>query len=265
MSNTVEAQVHISTHNSCAVSPVRAPFGSIQCSDSIKPIVLFNFIEFICSRLKADGISEIALTNPPDIYDPYISSLLNTFLLNLGFLVKKVETGAVLEIKNDFETGLNAWERRRLRQATDAHLKFVLLNSSELEVAYNLILRCRKERKYTFSLDWSTLERTVKAFPDRFILFGVKHQEVLIAASISINVGNGVMYNFHSAHPRKYDNLSPVVLLLQGIRTYCKDNNFRMLDLGTSALSGKPNFKLLDFKLGLGAQPTTKFTFVKNL
>jgi hypothetical protein len=38
-----------------------------------------------------------------------------------------------------------------------------------------------------------------------------------------------------------------------------------MLDLGTSATDQVPNFKLLDFKMRLGAQPTTKFIFEKML
>jgi hypothetical protein len=139
------------------------------------------------------------------------------------------------------------------------------LDVDALESVYEFILACRTERDYRLSIPWDTLYTTVNTFKDRFPLFVVTHQDDLVAASISINIGNGILYNFHSAHPKSYDHLSPVVMLLKGIHRYCVEHNYRLLDLGTSALEGLPNFSLLDFKLGLGAQPTAKLTFKKEL
>jgi hypothetical protein len=175
------------------------------------------------------------------------------------------EVQAVLTTEDSFSSRLSAWEKRRLRQAKEAGLIFRRLDSNQLKSVYQFILDCRVERDYILSIDWNTLKKTVDTFPDRFILFAVMHKDEFAAASISINVGNKILSNFHSAHPRKFDRLSPVVMLLKGIFDFCRENDFRLLDLGTSSLEGLPNFKLLDFKLGLGAHPTTKLTFKKLL
>jgi hypothetical protein len=100
-------------------------------------------------------------------------------------------------------------------------------------------------------------------FPDKFHLFGVFDNNALAAASISIVLNNAVLYNFYSAHARQYDALSPVVGLMEGIYEFCQGEKIRLIDLGTSALQGRPNFTLLDFKLNLGATPTQKLTFEK--
>lgn len=261
----VEGHLHVAIKNKEGISPVRAPFGSFQFSPSLKPLVLFKFIEFVCERLKKKGIESLTIKNAPDFFEPESSPVLNTFLLNQGFLIINSEVQTVVRTGDDFSSGLSAWEKRRLRQAKEAGLIFKRLDSKQLKSVYQFILDCRVERDYILSIDWSTLKRTVDAFPDRFILFGVMHKDEFAAASISINAGNKILSNFHSAHPRKFDRLSPVVMLLKGIFDFCCENDFRLLDLGTSSLEGLPNFKLLNFKLGLGAHPTMKLTFKKLL
>jgi hypothetical protein len=52
---------------------------------------------------------------------------------------------------------------------------------------------------------------------------------------------------------------------MEGIYEHCQVEKIRLIDLGTSALNGRPNFGLLDFKLNLGAVPTEKLTFEKKL
>jgi hypothetical protein len=251
--------------NNEGFSPIRAPFGSFQFSDSIKPKILYGFIAFVVERLKEKGVLSLELKNPTDAFNPHNSPLLNSFLLNQGFSIVRSEVQSVLKTDHDFSSGLNAWEKRRLRQSEQAGLTFRRLDSGHMKEVYQFIVACRTERDYVLSIDWDTLKKTVDTFPDRFVLFGVLNNDEFAAASISINVGNKILSNFHSAHPRKFDKLSPVVMLLNGIFSYCRKNGFQILDLGTSALEDTPNFKLLDFKLGLGAHPSTKLTFKKFL
>jgi Acetyltransferase (GNAT) domain len=260
----IDAHLHVNITGHLAVSPLRAPFGSFQCTRGIRPVVLYNFLEFTVARLKENQVQVLELKSPPLAYEPGSMDLITTFLLNIGFEVIVAEAGAYLNVPDNFRAGLNEWELRKIKQSEQAGLTFQVLPVEELESLYSFILGCRIEREYELGIDWETLRKTVKTFPERFFLFGVMHEGVLVAASIAINVGNGVMYNFHSAHPKDYDHLSPVVLLLEGMVTYCRNNDYRILDLGTSAIEGSPNFGLLDFKLGLGATATTKFTFRKQ-
>jgi hypothetical protein len=109
------------------------------------------------------------------------------------------------------------------------------------------------------------MERTVEAFADEFVFFEVMKGYERTAASIAIRVANDILYNFYSAHHSRYDAWSPVVMLIEGMYGWCQQQGIRLLDLGTSAVDNQPNFSLLDFKLRLGAQPTAKLTFAKDL
>ena len=255
--------VHIADHT--AVSPLRASFGSVQFDPALEPIVLYRFIEFILVKLKQKGVTSLILKNPPDQYQQAQAVLLNTFLFNLGFHVKEAEVGAMIGTNENFEEGLTPWETRKLKQARTEGLRFVIEKQEKLKTHYSFIAKCRKERDHALSMDWQTLDDTVTTFPDRFALFSVYEGKELAAASIAVKVSETVLYNFLSAHPHKYDHLSPVVLLLEGMHRYSIEHEFTYLDLGTSALEGQPNFSLLNFKLGLGATPTMKLTFRKTL
>lgn len=262
--HTIDAHLHVHVDGSRAMSPLRAPFGSYQFVSTIKPVTLYKFVEFTLARLHEQDIDELVIVNPPAAYLTGAIDLLTALLINQGFEISAAEVGTVLYVKDNFREGLNDWEGRRIRQAERAGLTFEVIPMEELESVYTFILACRMEREYDLSIDWETLRKTVEAFPDRFLLFGVMHQGVMAASSIAINAGNGVLVNFHSAHPRDYDHLSPVVMLLEGMVGYGRANGYRLLDLGTSAIDGKPNFGLLDFKIGTGATITPKFTLRKR-
>lgn len=152
-----------------------------------------------------------------------------------------------------------------MRQAREAGLQLKKIDLSNLTDVYLFIFGCQKQRGYSLSMTLSALNRTVEHFSDRFVIFGIYEGEKLIAASIAIHVKRNVLYNFYCTHLMEYNHLSPVVMLLEGLYSYGRNHYVRMLDLGTSAVNGKPNFGLLDFKLRMGAQPTMKLTFEKTI
>jgi hypothetical protein len=260
------AAIHFHLDEKIARSPLRNPYGSIDAADDIPNIILFNFLEFITSRLKDMGVEKIILKNPCTVYQQDQSSLLQTFLFNLGYKINEAEVSAVIQVSDKgFENFLDAWEHRKLRQSKEAGLVFEILPASHLSEVYNFIYACREERGYALSMSLESLLRTVEQFPNHHLLYAVKFEHKFAAASIAIKVREDILYNFHSAHPNEFNQLSPVVMLIEGMYEYCQQHNFRLLDLGTSALEGRPNFNLLDFKLRLGAKPYAKLAFEKNL
>jgi CelD/BcsL family acetyltransferase involved in cellulose biosynthesis len=114
-------------------------------------------------------------------------------------------------------------------------------------------------------MTFDQLNLTVQKFDRHFHCFGVYHDDRLIAASICIRESKYNLYNFYSAHSKESDSLSPIVYLISELYAWCQHNKIKLLDLGTSALGGKPNFSLIDFKLRLGATPSMKLTFEKEL
>lgn len=249
-----------------AVSPFKAPFGSLECMEKLPPKVIYDFLEYAIGELTSSGVEKIVIRNPPENYTAELSAVISTCLFNLGFNAQS-EVNTYLRIGDLFEKEVNTWQQRKLRKCKEAGLSFQKLEMSQNEInrIYTFILECRNERSYHLSIDLATLQKSCQVFPNRYHLFSVLYNGKLCAASVAVDVGNHILYNFISAHPREFDSMSPVVMLMKGMYEFCQDNNFEQLDLGTSAIDGKPNFSLLNFKLGLGGIPSSKFTFTREL
>ena len=262
----VVAAVHFHLAGGEARSPLKSPFGSVELAPGVSPLMVFKFLEFVESRLKSRGAQRIRIKHYPSDYNSADSALLHTFLINLGYGVAEAEAGALIAVTDGpFESTLDSWERRKLRQAAASGLQGRELPRAELKAVYEFIHACREQKGYELSMSLPDIQDAARTFEKEFILFGVFHEDRLVAASIAIRVSSGVLYNFYAAHDAGYDALSPVVFLIDRLHAYCRQHSIALLDLGTSAIDGKPNFGLLDFKLRLGARLTTKFTFEKIL
>lgn len=261
---TVEGIFYVHIKNGEGNSPLRSPFGSIECSLQTPPIILYQFLEFIEARLRALDVWRVVIKNPPQKYFPKQAALLETFLFNQGYRVVDAEVSTIIPMEEDFTKNLAEWEKRKLRQSQNAQFQFRQISGDHLNDTYLFILACRKQKGYTLSITLPDLRKTAEHFPDHYLLFAVYHEEKLVAASISIKVQPHILYNFSSAHDKAYDAFSPVVLLLEGMCKYSAMNEILFVDLGTSAVELKPNFSLLDFKMRLGGEPSSKLTFAKD-
>jgi hypothetical protein len=261
---TAKARVHFHLDGKLAVTPLRNPFGSYEFSDSIEPKELFDFIRWVEASLAAKGAKKIEIKTHPALYNPPASAILTTFLCNLGYKIKNAELSSCIEVS---QTALyqimSSYEKRKSGQIKRSNLRFSTVPVTKINEVFDFISSCREERKQSLSMSYGQMKTVCDHFPDRFCLFGVYDNHALAAASISILVNRTVLYNFYSAHAKQYDALSPVVRLMEGMYEFCQTEKIRLIDLGTSALQGRPNFSLLDFKLNLGATPTQKLTFEK--
>ena len=231
----------------------------------MSPLNLYAFVKHCEDQLKKKDVSVITITDPP-LYYRKSGELLQTILFNLGYSVKTAELSSGIRIDHaHFEDRIEGWEMRKLRQARDKGAQYKALPLSDLEPVYNFILQCRQQRNQLLSMTLEDLKKVTAVFDKEFFLFGVYVQKELVAASISIKVYRDILYNFYSGHSKKYDSISPVVTLINGMYKYCHGHGIHLLDLGTSAIHGQPNFSLLDFKLRLGALPSMKLTFEKIL
>jgi hypothetical protein len=229
-------------------------------------IAMFRFLEYVGARLKDRGAKKIVIKDCPYDYRRDKAPILHTFLFNQGYHVIDAEVGSLIPITSArFDSGLHDWEKRKLRQSFEAGLTFKVMHPEQIGEAYLFILACRKFKGYSLSMSLQELKQAARAFENSFRIFGVHREERLVATSISILVHEKILYNFYSSHSSEFDSLSPIVFLISHMYSYCQDQKIEILDLGTSAFEGKPNFGLLDFKLRLGAKPTPKLTFEKIL
>lgn len=260
------AGIHFHVENHLARSPFRAPFGSVEFSKQLLPRILYEFLEYIESRLKKQGISELSIKNPPHGYEPGQLSLLETFLLNQKYQVSEAEVSTLIQVTDELFTDvIRHSEKLRMRQAQKADFIFNHLVIDKLDEVYLFLSQCHADKGYKLSMTLGELKRAVKEFPERYLLFVILHQEKIVAASVSIRVNKNTLYNFFANHEREYNQLSPLILLIDGIYAFCRENKITLLDLGTSAWQDKPNFNLLDFKIHIGGIPTSKLTFYKKI
>lgn len=260
------AAVHFHLEGAVARSPYRAPFGSFEFSERIPPSELYDFVAAVENALQTKGIREIFIKHPPRAYNEARYSLLETFLLNQKYSVSEAEVGAVIPVhERSFYRIIRRSERLRIRQSENAGLTFDTLPRESAATVYRFILACHAEKGYKVSIAEDDFLRTVAEFPDRFLFFAIMAGDRMCAAAISILVTADVLSNFLVNHGMEHNSLSPAVLLMEGIYNHCRQHDIALFDLGTSALDGRPNFSLLDFKLHLGAVAISKLSFYKKI
>lgn len=260
------ASVFFFVEEAKAWSPWRAPFGSFELSDKITTQELFDFVSFIEKKLKDQGVRQVSIKSYPEQYHSSHHSLISVVLFNHGYKIINAELGACIDVNEmSLASKMDSWEKRKLNQGIKEGLMFNYLDSKKLKQVYDFILECRQAKGYILSMTWEELQNTVKNLKHSFKLFGVFLKGELVAASISVRINNRVLYNFYSAHHPQYNRISPVVFLINSMYKWCYDHKMNLLDLGTSAMGGIPNFPLIDFKLRLGAHPAMKLTFEKRL
>lgn len=260
------AGIHFHVSEGCARSPLKAPFGSVEFSTPIHPPALFEFLGWMERSLAKKGVREIFIKNAPRAYSPGNSSLVEPFLINLGYTVSDAEVSAVIPVDDRlFSERIRNSERLRLRQAQNAGFEFRVLPTEKLQYVYSFISRRHQDKGYAVSISGQDLEKACSRYPDRYIFFDLHKNGETVAAAVSIRINRNILSNFMTNHEPVYNHMSPSVLLMNGIYEYCKENEATLLDLGTSALNGQPNFSLLDFKLHIGGEPSAKLSFYKKI
>ena len=259
------AGIHFHVHNGTASSPFHSPFGSIDASPGLEPSVLFRFLQFIESDLLKTGVKHIIIKNPPTLYSPELQTFLQVFLSNLDYRIITAEPGAIFHVNKSGEELSANWEKRKTKQAQDKELELRHEDIHQLKTLFDFIHHCRVQKGYPSSMTFDKMQRTVNAFPGKFLLTSVYQHNVMVAASICVRCNHHVLYHFYSDHNTNDNSSNPTVFLIRSLYEYCYENGIDLFDLGTSSLAGIPNFGLLNFKMGLGASPTTKFTFQKDL
>ena len=250
--------------NRIARSPMRAPFGSFELSARVRPKDFNNFVNEVESNLRAKRINSIRIICPPEIYSD--RQLLVSDALNpLNYKVAAAEPGSVIIIDSDpLVDKMGKDKLRRLSLGTRAGLSFKTLANSKLPTIYRFINKFRKKKNRKLSMSLAQLSRVVERLPKSFFLSGVYLDKRLVCGCISVFINKSILYTFYSAHDDAFDNISPRVFLIDQLYKWCYQHNIKMLDLGTSALDGKPNLPLLDFKSRMGSTLTTKFSFQKS-
>lgn len=250
---------HISAQ--VASSPLRSPFGSIELFKNLSQAQLKEFMGVVYWQLQDLDVKEIKIRSFPDLYAETYSKRISTALVALGFQ-KTIEVDSIIKVsRTSFEKIIKPSERQKLRKSA-AEFQFRQAESNRLKVIYAFIKKCRDERDQLLSMKLSELEKLVATFPKQIYFFEAGSKE-LAAVSIVIRVSDKILYTFYYAHNSKFNRISPVVFLMEGIYKFAQREKVKIIDLGTSMLDGKINQPLLHFKKSIGGSSNNKVTFSK--
>jgi hypothetical protein len=258
----VHAHIHFWMHQGHAQSSIQSPFGGLEFSPEVPPQTIYDFLVWVRTSLKEKGISKITITHPPRAYESGKIDLIETFLCQTGFRIDQEEVSTLIPITDQpFQELIHPRKKRKLIQSENSSLRFEELPSGKWNEVFYMIAQHRKKKLYSLSITDQRLEETIRLFGDRYPLFGVYHQQELVAASITVVVNRHILYHFLSDHVRKVGEASPALILMKGIYDYGYQHDFKWLDLGTSTLDGAPNLALLKFKTEIGGRTTSKRIF----
>jgi lipid II:glycine glycyltransferase (peptidoglycan interpeptide bridge formation enzyme) len=247
-----------------AISPLRAPFGSLQLAKGISKNQMDFFIKSVLTSLRGLQVESISIRNFPSVYHEQYSEWIAQCLLANGFTVSEQVSSAIVVNEIDFEKKIKPSERQKLKKSQSQFI-FQQQPLSKLKSIYSFIALCRHERNQSLSMSFAQLSKTIRVLPDDFFLFEVRNSKELAAAAIVIRINREILYTFYYAHSRSFDKISPVVFLLSGIYNFAKENNYKLMDLGTSMIGSTINQPLLQFKKSIGGETSRKLVFERTL
>ena len=249
------------------ISPAEAPFGSIEFAETLPDSVLDQFLEVLLSSARLFKKPTLRLVNYPDCYAPQQANRLTAKLFRHGFRLVASHKNAYLPISNrPFEQAIQPQERRRLRACQRANFHFHHWVNPVLADVVNFITDTRKTLGHRLTLSPERLAKLLDTFPDKFLVFCVTDGSKLAALAITVHVRHDILYYFMPASNPDYRTFSPMVMLVNGLFTYCQQHKIQLLDLGVSLDNfHNPKPSLMRFKRNLGASESPKLIFEKTL
>lgn len=247
------------------LSPWRAPFGSFEVSKGMDLTTMYGFIKELIEKTNIPGMKGIRITAAPDCYDLNKADLLDETLIHAGFKATVTESNYHLETSmGEFETFIHDSEKRRLKKCQNAGFEWMVDQHPDYDEVHALISACRKRKGHPLSMNAEDFKKMFLDFPDRYLLFSVKDNGKTIAAAIGVKVRSDILYNFLPADHEDYLNYSPMVLMNKGMYDYCRQNGYRIYDMGIATSGGVPNEGLIRFKEHLGGMLSHKYSYELN-
>ena len=250
-----------------AFSPIAAPFGSIEFVETLPNQVLSMFVQALIEAARSTGAATLKMINYPNCYAPKQAERLTETLLKHGFdRVETYQTFFLPVADDSFAHNLAPAERRRLQKCQKAHFEFAHWPTPNIGEVIAFLQQTRQQKGYPLTIGPERLTTLLHEFPNQCAVFVVTDGGIIAALTVAIRVRDDILYNFLPASNPDYQTFSPMVMLTEGLFTYCRQQSIRLLDLGVSLDANRqPKPSLMRFKRNLGAQESPKLIFEKTL
>lgn len=243
------------------VSPVIGTFGGISLLPGLSSDIILKITACFSNYIDLNNLRPLDVILKPICHNLSQQSTLLSGLLSNGFLIDFVDLDQYLKVDDlSFAEKLKRNNLKRLNKCLVANFTFSLVSdNSDLLIVYNTIKLNRESKGYSMSLTFEQVLKSKNYFPNRYFFFAAKNaQGLVVASSICLNLGNGILYVFYWGELPEYKDYSPVVFLANGIYGFCKNHKYQILDIGTSSVTGEPNIGLINFKNGIGCENSIK-------
>lgn len=259
------AHLAFSCEAKLVMSPVKAPFGGIEADEQLTVSELKDFISMVESSLTQSGFSELRLHQAPENYME--NGRLNQAFEQLGYEIIQERFYHGIDIDElPLSEKIEGMQKRRLKKCKEAGFPFKKYAKKELAAAFEQIDRWRNAAEKSLSMTWADLHDSSKRNPHAYHAFGVENEHgLMIAGAIVVRVNEQVIYNFFPAHYDAYNQFSPMVMLMDGIYEWARENGYKHYDLGTSYVHKKVNSSLKLFKERMGGKTYSAWSWRKSL
>ncbi|KAB7726151.1 GNAT family N-acetyltransferase [Rudanella paleaurantiibacter] len=250
-----------------ALSPVAAPFGSVEWAVQVTPAELSQFVAELLQQAQQAGANQLRLTHPPACYAPSQAHELFDILTQHGFSSsRQVATFHIPVCGQPLEYRMRASERQRFRKCVRTGFRALQWESPQIDELIRFITEHRRLKGYPLSVSEDQLAHLLSRFPENFPVFGVWSGRTLVATCVCVRVRANSLYTFIPVSHTDYATFSPMVMLLESAYEYCQQTGIDLLDLGP-ALDPIGQFKpsLARFKENMGAMCSPRFTFEISL
>ena len=216
--------------------------------------------------IKNHDIKKIVILLPPALSGYFSPEVQFYSLYSKGYAISTCNLSYSLRVEPiEFEKLISYGNLKRIRKCIKSGVVADVQNLDMLPQIYEVISSNRIDKGYPMTLSIQELNRQVRLFPNRFQLFSVELNGVLMAGAIAIRLNVNSLYILYWGDLIKFRSYSPIVILCKSIYEYCLKNNISFLDVGTSTINREPNFGLMEFKSDLGFSPNLKFTLEKDI
>lgn len=242
-----------------AISIPRSPFGSFFCrNENAKE--LRSFWKGVSEDLKSKGVDKVVIKHPSTIYSSFVSQ---TQLKEIGFIVEYTDLNQQIELEKDWENSIHKMQERKLQSLKDEGFEFKKIRNEEVKTAHDFLSVCRQAQGLQINIELDHLKSLIKKMPNQYEIFGVFRDGKISALCIAVNVTEEIAYYYLPATSPMFRNKSPMVMLIAGMVDYYRNKGFKYLDMGISSIEGKPQETLKLFKERMGAEESTKSTFIQ--
>lgn len=263
LTGLAEVRCAFAIRGEVAVSPIAAPFGSIEFTEDVHPDALRLVVNTLIDKAKATGSKRLRLVNYPNCYAPRQIHRLLYVLSECGFdLVRNTPTHYLTVDESPLTERMHAQERRRLRKAQQAGLVASHWENPCIKTVVEFIQQSRCQQGYAMTIAPDCLSRLLRQFPEQFPVFVVRDGNTMAALCVCVRVRHDILYTFLPVSHDDYRTFSPMVMLTDFLHQYSQHAGIDLIDLGPSLdADHQPKPSLARFKENMGAMTSPKLTF----